>query len=99
LIQAEQFLRTNKANIEYAKEETIKASVALNGNTYNVILRKNEERNFDTSCDYVDPEHPLCLPKVIVFLQLLNAHGAYYFDTIRNWDKEKINYSKHTVIH
>ena len=89
LIQAEQFLRTNKANIEYAKEETIKASVALNGNTYNVILRKNEERNFDTSCDYVDPEHPLCLPKVIVFLQLLNAHGAYYFDTIRNWDKEK----------
>ncbi|HEX4851420.1 MAG TPA: SNF2-related protein, partial [Puia sp.] len=33
--------------------------------------------------------HPLCLPKVIVFLQLLHAHGAYYFDTIRNWDKEK----------
>ena len=31
----------------------------------------------------------LCLPKVIVFLQLLNKHGANYFDSIRNWDKEK----------
>src|SRR4029079_719505 len=52
-------------------------------------LRKNEERNFDTSCDFNDTEHPLCLPKVIVFLQLLNSHGPNYFDSIRNWDKEK----------
>ncbi|MBL7762853.1 MAG: DEAD/DEAH box helicase, partial [Chitinophagaceae bacterium] len=89
LQEAEVFLRTNKASIDYAKEETVKATVTLNGTDYKVILRKNEERNFDTSCDYVDPEHPLCLPKVIVFLQLLNTHGAYYFDSIRNWDKEK----------
>lgn len=89
LVQAEQFLRTNKAAIESAREETVAASVTINGNSYKVILKKNEERNFDTSCDYVDSGHPLCLPKVIVFLQLLNAHGAYYFDTIRNWDKEK----------
>ena len=72
-----------------AENETVKASVTLNGQTYKVIIRKNEERNFDTSCDYEDTEHPLCLPKVIVFLQLLNTHGANYFDTIRNWDKEK----------
>ncbi len=26
---------------------------------------------------------------MIVFLQLLNAYGPYYFDSIRNWDKEK----------
>jgi non-specific serine/threonine protein kinase len=26
---------------------------------------------------------------MIVFLQLLNSHGPYYFDSIRNWDKEK----------
>ena len=89
LQEAEVFLRTNKASIDYAKEETVKATVTLNGTDYKVILRKNEERNFDTSCDYVDPEHPLCLPKVIVFLQLLNTYGAYYFDSIRNWDKEK----------
>ena len=57
-------------------------------NTY-VIIRRNEERTFDTSSDYVDTEHPLCLPKVIVFLHLVYTYGANYFDTIRNWDKEK----------
>ena len=56
---------------------------------YPVLIRKNEERNFDTSSTYPDTDHPLCLPKVILFLQLLQAHGPYYFDSIRNWDKEK----------
>lgn len=87
--EAEKFLRTHKANIEFAKDETVKAAVPLDNTTYNVIISKNEERNFDTSCDYDDPEHPLCLPKVIVFLQLLNSYGPNYFDSIRNWDKEK----------
>lgn len=86
---AETFLRTNKATIEFAENEVVKASVTLNGQVYKVIIRKNEERNFDTSCDYEDEQHPLCLPKLIVFLQLLNTHGAGYFDSIRNWDKEK----------
>lgn len=86
---AEKYLRTQKASIETAENEMVKASVVLGGETYKVIIRKNEERNFDTSCDYVDKEHPLGLPKVIVFLQLLNAYGANYFDSIRNWDKEK----------
>jgi non-specific serine/threonine protein kinase len=87
--EAEKFLRTNKAAIEYAENETVKATVMLNSESCNVIIRKNEERNFDTSCDYEDAEHPLCLPKVIVLLQLLNTYGANYFDSIRNWDKEK----------
>jgi hypothetical protein len=89
LAAAETWLRTNKASIELAKDENVKATLELDGKTYPVLIRKNEERNFDTSCDYEDPAHPLCLPKVIVFLQLLNAHGPFYFDTIRNWDKEK----------
>src|SRR5258706_8808238 len=87
--EAETYLRTQKARIESAENEIVKASLVLNNATIKVILRKNEERNFDTSCDYEDPEHVLCLPKVIVFLQLLNSHGANYFDSIRNWDKEK----------
>ena len=87
--EAEKFLRTNKAAIEFAENETIKASVTLEGKAYKVIIRKNEERNFDTSCDYEDRDHPLCLPKLIVLLQLLHTHGANYFDSIRNWDKEK----------
>ena len=87
--EAENYLRTQKPVIESAKEETVKATVTLNGEAYSVIIRRNEERNFDTSSDYVDEEHLLCLPKVIVFLHLLYQHGQHYFDTIRNWDKEK----------
>ncbi|MBS1934163.1 MAG: DEAD/DEAH box helicase family protein, partial [Bacteroidetes bacterium] len=89
LADAEKYLRTQKANIELARDEMVKATVNLDDKDYKVIIRKNEERNFDTSCDYEDTDHPLCLPKVIVFLQLLNTQGAYYFDSIRNWDKEK----------
>ncbi|HEV3324913.1 MAG TPA: SNF2-related protein [Puia sp.] len=89
LQEAEKYLREQKAKIEYAKDEVVKASVEIDGQIYQVVLRKNEERNFDTSSDFVDTAHPLSLPKVIVFLQLLHAHGAYYFESIRNWDKEK----------
>lgn len=88
-LEAEKYLQSNKATIHFAKEEVVKASLDLEGKTYQVIIKKNEEKNFDTSCDFVDEEHLLCLPKVIVFLQLLYAHGPHYFDTIRNWDKEK----------
>jgi non-specific serine/threonine protein kinase len=87
--EAGNYLRDNKAVIELAADETVKASVQIQGKDYPVLLRKNEERNFDTSSTYPDTTHPLCLPKVILFLQLLQAHGPYYFDTIRNWDKEK----------
>src|SRR5580704_4824348 len=86
---AEKYLRTLRANIDFARDETVKATVDIDGKPFHVAIRKNEERNFDTSCDYEDKDYPLCLPKVIVFLQLLHSHGAYYFDTIRNWDKEK----------
>ena len=89
IAEAEEFLKTNKAKIEFAENETVKATVKLEGQEYKVILRKNEERNFDTSCDYEDEVHLLCLPKLIVFVQLLNAKGVNYFDSIRNWDKDK----------
>ncbi|MBC7850297.1 MAG: DEAD/DEAH box helicase family protein [Chitinophagaceae bacterium] len=87
--EAETYLRTQRADIEYAKDEMVKATVTIDDTPYPVVVRKNEERNFDTSCNYDDKQHPLCLPKVIVFLQLLNSYGPYYFDSIRNWDKEK----------
>jgi len=89
LDEAEKYLQNHKPVIEEAKDETVKAVVNIDGHAWKVLIRKNEEKNFDTSCDYEDEAHPLCLPKVIVFLSLLRAHGAYYFDSIRNWDKEK----------
>ena len=87
--EAETYLRSHRADIESAKDELVKASLLLDGKAYRVIIKKNEEKNFDTSCNYVDESHPLCLPKAIVFLQLLDVYGPNYFDSIRNWDKEK----------
>jgi SNF2 family DNA or RNA helicase len=87
--EAGRYLQSKKASILMASDETVKASVEIEGVNYPVVIRKNEERNFDTSSTYPDTDHPLCLPKVILFLQLLQAHGSYYFDSIRNWDKEK----------
>jgi non-specific serine/threonine protein kinase len=87
--EAEKYLTGHKPVIEVARDEMVKARLTLSGKEYKVLIRKNEEKNFDTSCEYDDEAHPLCLPKVIVFLYLLRAHGPYYFDSIRNWDKEK----------
>ncbi|MGZ3916393.1 MAG: SNF2-related protein [Flavisolibacter sp.] len=86
---AEKYLKTAKPVIESAKDETVKARVTLDGQTFSVIIRRNEERNFDTSSDYQDTGHLLALPKVIVFLHLLYTKGQHFFETIRNWDKEK----------
>jgi SNF2 family DNA or RNA helicase len=88
-IEAEKFLQENKPVIESAQDEVVRAKVKIDNNNYYVIIRRNEERTFDTSSDYVDKEHPVCLPKLIVFLHLFYKHGPNYFDSIRNWDKEK----------
>lgn len=87
--EAEQYLKEQKPVIESARDEMVKATVTLGGENFSVIIRRNEERNFDTSSDYPDPEHLLSLPKVIVFLHLLYTKGQHFFETIRNWDKEK----------
>ncbi len=87
---AEDYLRTNKANIFEAKDERVRAEVEVDNVTYKLLIQKNEERNFDTSCNCnSDNKHPLCMHKDVVLLQLLNSNGPNYFDSIRNWDKEK----------
>jgi hypothetical protein len=89
LEESENFLRTNKAIIEKAEEERVAATVTIHNESFPVVIRKNEERTFDTSCICSATEHPLCDHKTIVFLQLLNAYGPNYFDSIRNWDNDK----------
>ncbi len=86
---AESILRANRANILKAADERVEAELNYNGYTFPLVIQKNDERNFDTSCTCAETEHPLCEHKVMLFLQLLNAYGPYYFDSIRNWDKEK----------
>jgi superfamily II DNA or RNA helicase len=87
--KAEQQLRLTKASIISAADERVEANLSLNGELYPLVIQRNEERNFDTSCKCTEETHPICLHKAILFLQLLNAYGSSYFDSIRNWDKEK----------
>ncbi len=86
---AEKILRTSKASIHKADDERVEAVVKVNENEFPVVIQKNDERNFDTSCTCAETKHPLCEHKVLLFLQLLNAYGSNYFDSIRNWDKDK----------
>ncbi|HMK04378.1 MAG TPA: SNF2-related protein [Ferruginibacter sp.] len=87
--EAENILRSTKANILKAADERVEAELTYEGEIYPLVIQKNDERNFDTSCKCGETEHPLCEHKTLLFLQLLDAYGPFYFDTIRNWDKEK----------
>ncbi len=86
---AEEILRTNRANIIKAANERVEAELTVDGEVYPLVIQKNDERNFDTSCKCNEDEHPLCVHKIVLFLQLLNAYGPAYYDSIRNFDKEK----------
>jgi superfamily II DNA or RNA helicase len=88
--KAQEYIRSNTANLIEAKNERVVAEVDYEGEKSRIVLQKNEERNFDTSCTCSsETDHPLCVHKAIVFQQLLKNHGPAYFDSIRNWDKEK----------
>ena len=87
--EAENILRTTKATILKAADERVEAELNMDGVIYPLVIQKNDERNFDTSCKCDETMHPLCEHKTLLFLQLLNNYGPNYFDSIRNWDKEK----------
>ncbi|MEO6405598.1 MAG: SNF2-related protein [Ferruginibacter sp.] len=86
---AEEMLRNTRATINKAADERVEAELDDNGQFFPVVIQKNDERNFDTSCICGETKHPLCIHKTLLFLQLLNNYGPNYFDSIRNWDKEK----------
>jgi uncharacterized Zn finger protein len=86
---AEEILRNTVITIISAANERVEALLTIKGEEYPLVIQKNDDRNFDTSCKCNDTMHPICQHKVALFLQLLNNHGADYFDSIRNWDREK----------
>ncbi len=88
--EAENFLRGNKANIIEAANDVVKATLNFDNKNYALLIRRNEERNFDTSCNCnSEHKHPLCFHKTILLLQLLNSYGPGYFETITNKDRDK----------
>lgn len=79
-----------KAKIVSAKDERVVAELRYGGASYKLLVQKNEERNFDTSCNCnSETENPVCVHKAILFLQLIKEKGPNYFDSIRNWDAVK----------
>ena len=86
---AENILLNDKATLQVAANERVEATLIYEGETYQLVLQKNDERNFDTSCRCGETAHPLCVHKTALFLQLFHTYGPYYFDSIRNWEKEK----------
>ncbi|MFT4155053.1 SNF2-related protein [Parafilimonas sp.] len=90
LTLAEDFLRSNKANILEAANDMVRAEMNYEGEMYSLQFRRNDERNLDTSCTCNSETHyPLCLHKVIVLLQLMRNHGPDFFGSISNRDREK----------
>ncbi len=87
--EAAELLQTTKAVILKAEDERVEAELTVNGEKFPLVIQKNDERNFDTSCMCSESMHPLCEHKTLLFLQLLQTYGSNYFDSIRNWDKEK----------
>ena len=88
--KAETTLKANRPHIIESANEKVVAEMDENGKTFHLIVQKNEERFFDTSCDCLtETEYPLCLHKTVLLLQLFQLKGADYFETIRNWDREK----------
>lgn len=87
---SERMLKSNRPHIIESANEKVVAEVEENGKTLHVIIQKNEERFFDTSCDCLsETEYPLCTHKTMLLLLLFQLKGADYFETIRNWDREK----------
>ena len=80
---AEKLVSDSPAVIRNAANERVEALLEANGEEYPLVIQKNDERNFDTSCRCDETRHPLCVHKTTLFLQLFQQYGAYYFDSIR----------------
>lgn len=59
--EADKFLETAKAEISVAANERIEAELEYEGDRFPLVIQKNDERNFDTSCKCDETEHPLSL--------------------------------------
>ena len=86
---ADELILADKVEISSAVNERVEATVKEGGQAWQVVIQKNDERNFDTSCKCNEEQHPLCIHKTALFVKLFQSYGPYYFDSIRNWDKEK----------
>src|SRR5688572_26189064 len=60
----------DRAVLNMSKHDRVQADVPDDDGVYHVVIRQNEERYFDTSCDCFEKTHPLCVHKAAVFVQV-----------------------------
>ena len=87
--EAEKIMTDGAVSVVSSVNERTEAEIETQGEKWQVVIQNNDERNFDTSCKCSEEAHPLCVHKTALLLHLFHKYGPYYFDTIRNWDKEK----------
>lgn len=87
--EAGDIAKLNKVKIFTAANEYIEADLPFEGKTYELKIKRNDNGTINTSCTCEEKHYPLCKHKTALLVQLLNNYGANYFDTIRNWDKQK----------
>lgn len=87
--ESEQIAKRQIVKILKADNEHVVASMEEEGNSFDIKLKRNDDKTFDTYCNCDETKHPLCKHKTALFLQILNANGENYFDSIRNWDSQK----------
>ncbi len=89
LEKAERIANGSKVHITSNKNDRIEAEVPDDKGFFNVTVKQNEERFFDTSCGCTEKSHPLCVHKAALFLQVLKTLGSQFFNSMQNWDVQK----------
>lgn len=84
-----EIVRKSKFKIKSAANEMVTAELEEEGELFELRIRKNEERFFDTSCNCIDENNLICKHKTALLIHLINKHGINYFDTIKNYDAQK----------
>ncbi len=87
--KAEVLVNANTIKIHAAANEKVEAVLEDGDQKFDLIIKRNDDKSFDTSCTCAESKHPLCMHKTALFLLLLNKNGPLYFDTIRNWESQK----------
>jgi SNF2 family DNA or RNA helicase len=87
--EAEQISLSKSASIISAADELVQARYELEGDIFDVSLKRHDDKTFTTTCNCVETQYALCKHKTALFLQLINNYGSNYFDSIRNWDTQK----------
>ena len=59
--EAERIATSNGVEIGESGNERVQATLEIDGTRYRLLIQKNDERNFDTSCTCSEKDYSVCL--------------------------------------